>query len=280
MLVTSCVGMLLAANNAFPWLVLLVGNAGIALCAFAAAAVNHVIDSHMDRRMARTQNRPVAAGRVSQANALIMAAVLAVGGFSCLYFYVNPLTAWLTLAALIGYAVIYTAFLKRATNQNIVIGGLAGAMPPLLGWVAVTGQADPQAWLLVLIIYLWTPPHFWALAMARVTEYRLVNLPMLPVDYGNHVTGLHALIYSILLAFACMIPVAIGMSGALYAIGAALLNAFFVMRCWQMWRAFSEKRAMRVFWDSINYLFALFFVLLVDHAALLIGWNVVLTPTH
>ena len=278
MLITSSVGMLLASVHTVPWLALLVGNTGIALCAFAAAAVNHVVDYRLDAKMLRTRQRPVAAGKVSPPNALLMAAVLGVAGFSCLHVFINPLTAWLTLLALLGYAVIYTAFLKRATTQNIVIGGLAGAMPPLLGWVAVTGAMAPQAWLLVLIIFLWTPPHFWALALARDAEYRLIDLPMLSVVYGREVTGLHAFVYSLLLALTCMLPVAIGMSGLLYAVAAALLNLYFVCRCWQMWKRFSERLAMRVFWDSINYLFAIFIALLLDHALTLAGWNLIITP--
>jgi len=278
MLITSSVGMLLASHSFFPWKALLLGNAGIALCAFAAAAVNHVVDRHLDEKMLRTKNRPIVTGKISPPNALVMAAILGGAGFGCLFVFVNQLTAWLTLLALIGYAVVYTAFLKRATSQNIVIGGLAGAMPPLLGWVAVTGVAAPQAWLLVLIIYLWTPPHFWALAMARVAEYRLIDLPMLPVVYGREVTCLHSFVYSLLLALACLLPVAIGMSGLVYALGAIVLNVFFLWRCWLMWRRFSERLAMRVFWDSINYLFALFFLLLLDHGLTLLGWNLVIGP--
>ena len=192
MLITSLVGMFLATRAGVPWTVLVFGNLGIGLCAGAAAAVNHVVDRRIDSIMARTHKRPVTAGRVSPAAALTFALLLAIAGMSLLLLFTNELAAWLTLASLLGYAVIYTGFLKRATPQNIVIGGLAGAAPPLLGWVAVTGQVTAEPLLLVLIIFAWTPPHFWALALYRVEDYRKSGLPMLPVTHGNDPESLRA----------------------------------------------------------------------------------------
>ena len=199
MLITSLVGMFLATRAGVPWAVLLFGNLGIGLCAGSAAVVNHVVDRRIDTLMARTQKRPVAEGRISPAAALSFALMLALVGQGLLLIFTNPLTAWLTGASLLGYAVIYTGLLKRATPQNIVIGGLAGAAPPLLGWVAVTGHVSAEPLLLVLIIFAWTPPHFWALAIHRKAEYAKADIPMLPVTHGEHYTKVHIVLYTLVL---------------------------------------------------------------------------------
>jgi len=265
MLLTSLVGMFMAVPGMVPWPVLIWGNLGIAMAAGSAAAVNHVIDRRIDGQMGRTSNRPVAKGKVKPLHALIFAAVLAVVGLGILYVLVNPMTAWLTLASSIGYAFIYTGYLKRATPQNIVIGGLAGAMPPLLGWVAVTGTLDPNALLLVLIIYAWTPPHFWALAIHKRDEYAKVEIPMLPVTHGLEFTGLQVLLYTVLLIISTMLPYIVGMSGFIYLVGVTLLNIRFLYWALRLYRGAYEKAAMKTFWYSIIYLMLLFVLLLVDH---------------
>ena len=265
MLLTSLVGMFMAVPGMVPWPVLIWGNLGIAMAAGSAAAVNHVIDRRIDGQMGRTSNRPVAKGKVKPLHALIFAAVLAVVGLGILYVLVNPMTAWLTLASSIGYAFIYTGYLKRATPQNIVIGGLAGAMPPLLGWVAVTGTLDPNALLLVLIIYAWTPPHFWALAIHKRDEYAKVEIPMLPVTHGLEFTGLQILLYTVLLIISTMLPYIVGMSGFIYLVGVTLLNIRFLYWALRLYRGAYEKAAMKTFWYSIIYLMLLFVLLLVDH---------------
>ncbi|MFL6607338.1 MAG: heme o synthase, partial [Pseudomonas sp.] len=216
MLITSLVGMFLATRAGVPWTVLVFGNLGIALCAGGAAAVNHVVDRRIDAVMARTHKRPLAEGRVSPAAALTFALALAVAGQAILLIFTNALTAWLTLASLLGYAVIYTGFLKRATPQNIVIGGLAGAAPPLLGWVAATGHVSAEPLLLVLIIFAWTPPHFWALAIHRKEEYAKADIPMLPVTHGVEYTRWQILFYTVLLVVVTVLPFAAGMSGWFY----------------------------------------------------------------
>ncbi|EXF46615.1 protoheme IX farnesyltransferase [Pseudomonas sp. BAY1663] len=269
MLITSLVGMFLATRAGVPWTVLLFGNLGIALCAGAAAAVNHVVDRQIDAVMARTHKRPLAEGRVSPAAALTFAFVLGVAGLALLLAFTNALAAWLTLASLIGYAVIYTGFLKRATPQNIVIGGLAGAAPPLLGWVAVTGQVSAEPLLLVLIIFAWTPPHFWALAIHRKAEYAKVNIPMLPVTHGVHYTKVHILLYTAVLLAVSFMPFAIHMSGPLYLAAAALLGARFLYWAIALYRDSRPHAAIKTFKFSIWYLFALFIALLVDHYLLL-----------
>jgi protoheme IX farnesyltransferase len=265
MLLTSLVGMFMAVPGMVPWPVLIWGNLGIAMAAGSAAAVNHVIDRRIDGQMGRTSNRPVAKGKVKPLHALIFAAVLAVVGLGILYVLVNPMTAWLTLASSIGYAFIYTGYLKRATPQNIVIGGLAGAMPPLLGWVAVTGTLDPNALLLVLIIYAWTPPHFWALAIHKRDEYAKVEIPMLPVTHGLEFTGLQILLYTVLLIISTMLPYIVGMSGFIYLVGVTLLNIRFLYWALRLYRGAYEKAAMKTFWYSIIYLMLLFVLLLLDH---------------
>jgi protoheme IX farnesyltransferase len=265
MILTSLVGMFLAVPGMVPWPVLIWGNLGIAMAAGASAAVNHVIDRRIDGQMGRTHNRPVAKGKVKPLHAIMFAAILAVVGLGILYLLVNPMTAWLTLASSIGYAFIYTGYLKRATPQNIVIGGLAGAMPPLLGWVAVTGTIDPNALLLVLIIYAWTPPHFWALAIHKRDEYAKVEIPMLPVTHGLEFTGLQILLYTVLLIISTMLPYVVGMSGFIYLVGVTLLNIRFLYWALRLYRGAYEQAAMKTFWYSIIYLMLLFVLLLVDH---------------
>ncbi|CAD5106684.1 heme o synthase [Zestomonas carbonaria] len=269
MLITSLVGMFLATRAGVPWTVLLFGNLGIGLCAGAAAAVNHVVDRRIDSIMARTHKRPVTAGRVSPVAALLFALVLALLGQALLLAFTNDLTAWLTLASLLGYAVLYTGFLKRATPQNIVIGGLAGAAPPLLGWVAVTGHLSAEPLLLVLIIFAWTPPHFWALAIHRKAEYAKADIPMLPVTHGEHYTKVHILLYTLVLLAVSLLPFAIHMSGPLYLAAALILGGRFLQWAWVLYRDSKPHAAIKTFKYSIAYLFLLFIALLVDHYLLL-----------
>ncbi|WP_028116464.1 heme o synthase [Ferrimonas senticii] len=265
MLVTALVGMALASPGWIPLLPMVAGLSGIGLMAGAAAAINHLLDRRIDTQMARTHNRPLPKGSVSATSALAFALILAVTGFVLLYGLVNPLTAWLTLASLFGYAVVYTGYLKRATPQNIVIGGLAGAMPPLLGWTAVTGEFHGHGLLLVIIIFAWTPPHFWALAIARKADYAKVGLPMLPVTHGDDYTKTQILLYSLLYAIACLLPVLVGMSGALYLLGATGLGAWFIYRAWQLKFQPQQYPPIKLFLLSIWHLLALFVLLLVDH---------------
>ncbi|ABI40862.1 protoheme IX farnesyltransferase [Shewanella sp. MR-4] len=265
MLLTVLVGMCLAMPTILPVKPLVAGLLGIAMMAGSAAALNHLIDRRIDGMMARTYNRPLPKGRVSARRALLFAALLGSLGFVILYVFTNPLTAWLTFASLIGYALIYTAYLKRATPQNIVIGGLAGAMPPLLGWTAVTNQFHGHALLLVIIIFLWTPPHFWALAIHRRAEYAKVDIPMLPVTHGVEFTKTCILLYTILLAIACLLPVLVGMSGPLYFVCSSLLSTGFIYKAWQLKYQDSEGLAMQVFRFSIYHLMLLFMALLLDH---------------
>ncbi|WP_237045771.1 heme o synthase [Aquipseudomonas alcaligenes] len=269
MLITSLVGMFLATRAGVPWTVLVFGNLGIGLCAGAAAAVNHVVDRRIDSIMARTHKRPVTAGRVTVPAALGFALLLAVAGQALLLAFSNELTAWLTLASLLGYAVLYTGFLKRATPQNIVIGGLAGAAPPLLGWVAATGHLSAEPLLLVLIIFAWTPPHFWALAIHRKEEYAKADIPMLPVTHGEHYTKVHILLYTAAMLAVTLLPYAIHMSGALYLVAALLLGGRFMFWAWVLYRDSRPHAAINTFKYSIWYLFLLFIALLVDHYLLL-----------
>ncbi|WP_137817616.1 heme o synthase [Pseudomonas sp. 2FG] len=269
MLITSLVGMFLATRAGVPWTVLLFGNLGIALCAGGAAAVNHVVDRRIDALMARTHKRPLAEGRVSPAAALAFALLLSVSGLVILLAFTNELTAWLTLASLLGYAVLYTGFLKRATPQNIVIGGLAGAAPPLLGWVAVTGHLSAEPLLLVLIIFAWTPPHFWALAIHRKAEYAKADIPMLPVTHGEHYTKVHIVLYTLVLLAVSLLPYVIHMSGTLYLVCALGLGARFLHWAWVLYRDSQPHAAINTFKYSIYYLFLLFIALLVDHYLLL-----------
>lgn len=265
MLLTAVIGMFMAVPGMVPWNALVFGNLGIALCAGSAAAVNHLVDHRIDTVMARTRNRPLAQGKVGVPQATAFALVLGVAGMYLLLTWVNALTAWLTLASLLGYAVIYTMFLKRATPQNIVIGGLAGAAPPLLGWTAVTGEIHGHALLLVLIIFAWTPPHFWALAIHRREEYALVDVPMLPVTHGVAFTKLHILLYTFIMFAITLLPFATRLSGPLYLAGAVLLGGGFLYHsCRLMWGN-NPAAAMDTFKYSITYLMALFVVMLVDH---------------
>lgn len=262
---TAVVGMLLASPGMISLRLLVLATMGIGLAAASAAAINHVIDRRADAVMARTRHRPVATGQLSSKQVLVFAAVLGVVGFALLAGWVNWLTAFLTLASLVGYAVIYTVFLKRATPQNIVIGGAAGAAPPLLGWVAVTGQLDAPAFVLFLIIFLWTPPHFWALAIYRRHDYAAVDIPMLPVTHGVEFTRQQILYYTILLMLSTLLPYLIGMSGLFYLGGALILGIGFLYYAIALLRSDEEQLAMRVFNYSIIYLMALFSFLLIDH---------------
>ena len=265
MIVTSVIGMFMAVDGWVPWQPLVLGNLGIALCAGAAAAVNHVIDHRIDTKMARTANRPVATGVVSSRQAVIFAAALGAIGMAILLLWVNALTAWLTLASLVGYAFIYTMFLKRATPQNIVIGGLAGAAPPLLGWTAVTGEVHGHGLLLALIIFAWTPPHFWALAIHRKEEYALVDIPMLPVTHGDAFTRLHILLYTIVMFIITVLPFVTRLSGPIYLAGAVILGLVFLYWALAMMFHWREDAPIQTFKYSILYLLLLFVVMLVDH---------------
>ncbi|MDE0950055.1 MAG: heme o synthase [Halioglobus sp.] len=265
MILTSAIGMFMAVPGMVPLHILVLGNLGIALCAGSAAAVNHLVDQRVDQKMARTHNRPLAQGRVSSLHATLFAAILGGLGMYILLTWINPLTAWLTLASLVGYAFVYTMFLKRATPQNIVIGGLAGAAPPLLGWTAVTGQIDGHALLLVLIIFAWTPPHFWALAIHRREEYAAAAIPMLPVTHGVAFTKLHILLYTILMFLVTLLPYATHMSGPLYLLGAVVLGGGFLYWAIELMRDKNPNAPMETFKYSIIYLMSLFVIMLVDH---------------
>ncbi len=264
MILTSVIGMLLAVPGMVPWQILIFGNLGIALCAASAATVNHMVDRHIDLKMARTINRPVAQGRISNLQALAFACLLAAAGMVVLKVFTNDLTMWLTVAALIGYAFIYTGFLKRATPQNIVIGGLAGAVPPLLGWTAVTNHIHHNALLLVLVIFAWTPPHFWALAIHRRDDYANAEIPMMPVTHGIKLTALHVILYTLILIAITLLPFATHMFGWLYLVGALVLGAGFLYWSIQLYRN-KPKAGMETFKYSIIYLMALFVVMLLDH---------------
>ena len=267
---TAVVGMFLAVPGWPGASAMLFGTIGIGMAASAAAVFNHVLDARIDIHMLRTRGRPLPEGRVSQSNALAFASAICVLSMIILWFLVNPLTAVLTFGSLIGYAVIYTVFLKRATPQNIVIGGAAGAAPPVLGWTAVTGEITSSALLLFLIIFIWTPPHFWALAIARKDEYAKVGIPMLPVTHGEEYTRLHILLYTILLVVITVIPYLTGMSGLIYLMTAIALGAVFLNYAVRMVRDTDDvELPMRAFKFSITYLAVLFAALLVDHYFLL-----------
>ena len=265
MLMCATVGMFLSVPGAVPPNIILYGLMGIALVAASAAAVNHIADAQIDLRMARTQNRPVATGRVSASQGLVFAGITGLAGFVILYYLVNPLTALLNLASWIGYGVIYTLYLKRATPQNIVIGGLFGAAPPLFGWTAVTNTVEPGALLLVLIIYAWTPPHFWALALDRKAEYEQVNVPMLPITHGEAYTRRQILFYTLILLVCSVLPFSIGMSGWPYLLAALALGAVFVFWAVALFKKQVKSAPIRTFRYSITYLTLLFLALLVDH---------------
>ncbi len=265
MLFTAVVGMLLAMPTLPPIDLMIYGLFGIGFASASAAAINHFIDRHADANMRRTENRPLPQGTLSSANVLIFATVLGVSAMILLITKVNMLTAILTFLSLFGYAFIYTCYLKRATPQNIVIGGLFGSTPPLLGWCAMTGEVHPYALLLALIIFVWTPPHFWALAIARQEEYAKVDIPMLPVTHGADYTRLQILLYTILLSVVTFLPYLTGMSGLIYIGSTLLLNIVFLYFAILMMRVKDNKTAMRTFWYSIVYITLLFAALLLDH---------------
>ena len=262
---TAIVGMVLAVPG-WPGIVpMVVGSLGIGFAASSAAVINHVLDSRIDIQMSRTHNRPLAQGRLSDFQALVFAFVLCAVSMLMLWFVINPLTAALTFGSLIGYAIIYTVFLKRATPQNIVIGGAAGAAPPVLGWTAVTGEIHSDALLLFLIIFMWTPPHFWALAIAKLEDYERVGIPMLPVTHGEEFTRQHILLYTVLLVLVTIVPYLTGMSGLIYLVTAMILGARFLQYAIRMRRDPDKELPMQVFRFSITYLMLLFAALLIDH---------------
>lgn len=270
MLLTAWAGMYLGAAYTIPWWLWINATAGIALMSGSAATLNHIIDHRIDALMDRTKNRPLATGKLTLSAAWVFAAIQGFIGFLILYFGVNTLTAVLTLFAAIGYSIVYSLYLKRATSQNIVIGGLSGAMPPLLGWTAVTGQLDPQAWLLVLIIFTWTPAHFWALCLHRYHEYKKTGIPMLPITHGISFTKFSIVLYSLLTIACSLLPFAIGMSGQLYLICVLLLDAGLIGYALKL--QFSTKDnliALKTFQYSLVYLTGLFIVILLDHHLLI-----------
>lgn len=265
LVLTAWVGMALAAPGVPNLWLVIMASFGIGLLSASAAAFNHILDQKIDAQMARTYMRPLPKGKLTNTQAVVFAFALGLIGFFILVLQVNILTAYLTLASLVGYAVVYTLLLKRATSQNIVIGGMAGAMPPLLGWSAMTGSVDANALLLVMIVFVWTPPHFWALAIHRRDDYAKVNIPMLPVTHGIEFTKTLVLLYTILLLLISFLPYLVGMSGLLYLIGSAYLNLRFIYYAWQLKFNSTPDTAMATFRFSIVHLLILFLVLLVDH---------------
>lgn len=262
---TAVIGMFLATPGMVPLDILLAATVGIGMSSGAAAAFNHLVEQKIDAKMARTRGRPLPTGQLSSKQTLLFSTVMATIGLGILYFYVNPLTMWLTFATFIGYAVIYTVFLKPATPLNIVIGGLSGAMPPALGWAAVTGDVPAQAWVLVLIIFAWTPPHFWALALYRREEYAKSGLPMLPVTHGEAFTLLHILFYTIILSAVTLLPFAMRMSGLIYLASVLVLDGIFMKYAIGLYRNYSDALAKSMFKYSIIYLMLLFAALVIDH---------------
>ena len=267
MLAVFCavIGMFLATPGMVPWSVLAAGTAGIALLAGAAFAINCLVEQEIDAKMARTRARPLPRGELTSLHTVIFAGAIGGIGMFLLYRYVNALTMWLTFCTFVGYALIYTILLKPATPQNIVIGGLSGAMPPLLGWTAVTGEVAPEALLLVLIIYAWTPPHFWALALYRTEDFTRAGLPMLPVTHGQEFTRLQVLLYTVILIGSTLLPFAYGMSGWIYLITALALDAMFLYYAVRIYVADSDRLAQQTFRFSVIYLAVLFTALLLDH---------------
>lgn len=266
MILTVWAGMYLAAQSPIPWSLWINATVGIALLSGAAATLNHIIDQHVDAVMERTKHRPIASGRLTTRAAWLFASVQSVIGFLILYFYVNALTAWLTLLAAVGYSIVYSLYLKRATPQNIVIGGLSGAMPPLLGWTAVSGRMDPEGWLLVLIIFAWTPAHFWALCLHRYEEYKKSSYPMLPVTHGIPYTKNSIVFYSLLTVACSLLPFAIGMSGEFYLITVLLLNAGMMAYALKLQFSTTDRLiALKTFKYSLVYLTGLFLAILLDH---------------
>ena len=262
---TAVAGMFLAVAGLPELFTLVLATIGIGLAAASGAAINHILDEDKDSLMKRTRNRPLPSGRMESGPALVFACILASLSMLVLVIGVNPLTAVLTFTSLIGYAVIYTVFLKHTTPQNIVIGGAAGAMPPVLGWTAMTGELNSDAFLLFLIIFCWTPPHFWALALYRAQDYRNAEIPMLPVTHGEKFTRLHILLYSVLLAAVAIMPFATGMFGVLYLVASIILNAIFVVYAVRLYRQYSDGLSRRIFRYSIQYLATLFAAMLIDH---------------
>ncbi|MBM3406172.1 MAG: protoheme IX farnesyltransferase [Betaproteobacteria bacterium] len=261
----ALIGMLLATDGPLPWSVLVAGLAGISLLAGAGFAFNCLIERSIDARMARTRARPLPRGEVGVTGTIVFAGIIGGLGAVLLYWVVNPLTMWLTMATFIGYAVIYTVLLKPATPQNIVIGGASGAMPPVLGWAAIANEVTAPALVLFLIIFVWTPPHFWALALYRIEDYRRSGLPMLPVTHGPEFTRLNVLLYTVLLVAVSVMPFMIHMSGLFYLASALALGGVFLWYAWRLWRNYSDALARRTFSYSIFYLSALFGALLIDH---------------
>jgi protoheme IX farnesyltransferase len=264
MLLTSAIGMFMSVPGVVPLDILILGNLGIGLCSASGAVVNHFVDRRIDTLMARTSKRPVAQGRISQTQAAVFAMILGVLGMGILLVYINQLTAWLTLFSLIGYAGIYSLWLKRATPQNIVIGGLPGAAPPLLGWTAVSNEIHGHALLLVLLVFAWTPPHFWALAIKRKDDYAKAAIPMLPVTHGVEYTAFHIMLYSLVLVACSLLPFATGMSGLVYLAGALVLGVVQMYWAVQIMRG-KPKAPMEMFKYSIIYLMVIFIIMLVDH---------------
>jgi len=262
---TAIIGMLMATPGMVPVSILLAATVGIAFASGAAAAFNCLIEHKIDAMMARTRARPLPTGQLSQMETLLFASVLGGIGLSILYYWVNPLTMWLTLGTFVGYAVIYTVFLKPATPMNIVIGGASGAMPPILGWAAVNNTVSPESLVMFLIIFAWTPPHFWALALYRREEYARVGMPMLPVTHGERFTLLHILLYTIILVVVSLMPYGLGMSGWLYLVSAAVLNMIFMYYVVSLYRSYSDALAKATFKYSIIYLSLIFAALLLDH---------------
>jgi protoheme IX farnesyltransferase len=264
----ALIGMVLAVPGVPGWPELrLIGLAcaGIWLVAGAAAAFNCIVEQGIDAKMRRTAWRPTAKGELANTQTLLFSAVLCLAGSLLLYVTVNPLTMWLTFATFVGYAVVYTVILKPLTPQNIVIGGASGAMPPVLGWAAMTGEVSPESLILFLIIFLWTPPHFWALALYRVEDYKKSGLPMLPVTHGNEFTRLQILLYTVVLFAACLLPFIYRMSGWLYLVSALVLSVWFFVYAWKLWKHYSDDMARKTFRFSLIHLSALFAALLVDH---------------
>jgi len=261
----AVIGMFLASPSLPDWHVVVAATIGIWLLAGAAFAVNCLVEREIDSRMARTARRPMARGEITVPQTLLFSGVIGGAGMWVLYTLVNPLTMWLTFATFVGYAVIYTIVLKPATPQNIVIGGLSGAMPPALGWAAVANDVPMQAWILVLIIFVWTPPHFWALALYRRDDYAKSGLPMLPITHGMKITQLHVLLYTIALVATTVLPFAVGMSGLIYLVCAAVLGGIFLRYSWLVYRHYSDVISRKTFAYSIVYLSLLFAALLVDH---------------
>jgi|TARA_R100001143_G_scaffold63489_2_gene70909 protoheme IX farnesyltransferase len=266
----AVIGMFLASPGLPPWQPVIAGIAGIWLLAAAAFAINCLIEQEVDAKMLRTARRATAQGTITNTQVLVLSGLLGGAGMLVLYHWVNPLTMWLTFATFVGYAIIYTIILKPLTPQNIVIGGLSGAMPPALGWAAVANSVPAEAWILVLIIFIWTPPHFWALALYRNTDYAQSGLPMLPVTHGQQFTRLHIFLYSLVLFASTLLPFMVRMSGLLYLACAFVLSGLFVWYAWKLYKNYSDALARKLFRFSILYLSLLFLALLIDHWVLLI----------